>query len=134
MRILMQILTFACCLLLQVFAQPSSRDLRGATRLSAGFPGSESPYPGDAPIPVFGAKCAESVVIKGALLSEYSQVVTELYTPPASCADWSQVLLRMDGAVRGVQFDRYGAIWISGVEVGGTQQRHPGLGYVALII
>ena len=39
-------------------------------------------------------------------------------TPTGACsAPWSSVVLSMRGSVRGVQFDRYGALWIGGVEL-----------------
>jgi len=39
-------------------------------------------------------------------------------TPTGACsAPWSSVVLSMHGSVRGVQFDRYGALWIGGVEL-----------------
>eukprot|EP00930_Biecheleria_cincta_P015370 TRINITY_DN1284_c0_g3_i1.p1 TRINITY_DN1284_c0_g3~~TRINITY_DN1284_c0_g3_i1.p1 ORF type:complete len:630 (-),score=77.27 TRINITY_DN1284_c0_g3_i1:282-2171(-) len=79
------------------------------------FPESENPYSADAPIPLFGKQCAEMTVIKNAELSSYGQVVRAQFFPP-SC-DWSQAVLRLDGAVKGVQFDRFGIVWLAGVEI-----------------
>ncbi|MFF4054472.1 peptide-N4-asparagine amidase [Streptomyces sp. NPDC001668] len=51
---------------------------------------------------------------------------TGTYTPPASCGDrWSKVVLRMDGKVRGRQFDRLGYLHIGGVEVFRTSTPQP---------
>lgn len=48
------------------------------------------------------------------------------YTPPADCAgDWSKVVLRMDGAVAGRQYDRLGALTIGGVPVFKTSTPEP---------
>lgn len=88
------------------------------------FKEADSPYAGDAPIPVFGDKCAEVPVIQNAKLTGYGQITTALYEPP-SCSEWSQVLLRLDGAVRGLQFDRFGAVWLSGVELLRTTTPEP---------
>lgn len=109
----------ACCVLFAV--QCFSKFAYGAkdwTRKSLGnfFPESDSPYTGDAPTPLFGDECAEVLVIKGADLTQYGQIVTATYHPP-SCSDWSQVVLQLHGAVRGVQYDRFGAVWLSGVEI-----------------
>ncbi|GLZ76085.1 hypothetical protein Afil01_08920 [Actinorhabdospora filicis] len=48
------------------------------------------------------------------------------YTPPAGCAgDWSKVVLRMDGAVAGRQYDRLGALTIGNVPVFKTSTPEP---------
>jgi len=101
-----------------LFGISAGRPLKLSAKLGAAtlFPDAESPYAGDAPLPIFGEKCAEVSVIKEAQLTGYNQVATGLFVPPA-CTDWSQVVLRFDGAVRGVQFDRFGAVWLAGVEV-----------------
>eukprot|EP00927_Polykrikos_kofoidii_P082113 TRINITY_DN8074_c0_g1_i1.p1 TRINITY_DN8074_c0_g1~~TRINITY_DN8074_c0_g1_i1.p1 ORF type:complete len:649 (-),score=36.96 TRINITY_DN8074_c0_g1_i1:13-1698(-) len=50
------------------------------------------------------------------------------YTPPTTCrGGWSQVVLHLDGAVRGVQFDRVGAVWLSGIEILRTTTPEPSL-------
>jgi hypothetical protein len=47
-------------------------------------------------------------------------------TPPADCRGlWSQVVLRMQGSVKGVQFDRLGHITIGGVGVFRTSTPEP---------
>jgi len=51
---------------------------------------------------------------------------TSTFTPPAGCAGpWAKVVLRMDGAVKGVQFDRLGHLEIGGVEVFRTSTPEP---------
>ncbi|WP_132194304.1 MULTISPECIES: peptide-N4-asparagine amidase [Kribbella] len=51
---------------------------------------------------------------------------TSTYTPPANCrGPWSKVVLRMNGSVKGVQFDRLGHITIGGVGVFRTSTPEP---------
>ena len=48
------------------------------------------------------------------------------YTPPEGCGDrWSKVVLRLDGKVKGRQFDRLGYLHIGGVEVLRTSTPEP---------
>ncbi|WP_079664101.1 peptide-N4-asparagine amidase [Streptomyces sp. 3214.6] len=48
------------------------------------------------------------------------------YTPPDGCGDrWSKVVLRLDGKVKGRQFDRLGYLHIGGVEVLRTSTPEP---------
>ncbi|WP_045560317.1 peptide-N4-asparagine amidase [Streptomyces sp. FxanaA7] len=48
------------------------------------------------------------------------------YTPPAECGrKWSKVVLRLDGKVKGRQFDRLGHLRIGGVEVFRTSTPQP---------
>ncbi|ELP62396.1 peptide-N4-asparagine amidase [Streptomyces turgidiscabies] len=48
------------------------------------------------------------------------------YTPPSGCgASWSKVVLRMDGKVKGRQYDRLGYLHIGGVEVLRTSTPQP---------
>jgi hypothetical protein len=88
------------------------------------FKEADSPYAGDAPIPIFGDKCADVHIIDNAELTSYGDMTTALYTPP-DCSDWSQALLRLDGSVKGLQFDRFGAVWLSGVELLRTTTPEP---------
>jgi hypothetical protein len=56
---------------------------------------------------------------------DYSTYVNT-YVPPAACAGpWSKVVLRLDGAVAGRQFDRLGWITVGGVEVFKTSTPEP---------
>jgi hypothetical protein len=48
------------------------------------------------------------------------------YTPPSGCGDsWSKVVLRLDGKVKGRQYDRLGYLHIGGVEVLRTSTPEP---------
>uniref|UniRef100_A0AAU1I9H0 Peptide-N4-asparagine amidase A n=1 Tax=Streptomyces sp. NBC_00180 TaxID=2903632 RepID=A0AAU1I9H0_9ACTN len=48
------------------------------------------------------------------------------YTPPDGCGDrWSKVVLRMDGKVKGRQYDRLGHLQVGGVEVFRTSTPEP---------
>ncbi|WP_406491480.1 peptide-N4-asparagine amidase A [Streptomyces sp. NBC_01604] len=48
------------------------------------------------------------------------------YTPPDGCGDsWSKVVLRMDGKVKGRQFDRLGHLHVGGVEIFRTSTPQP---------
>ncbi|WP_330294405.1 peptide-N4-asparagine amidase [Streptomyces sp. NBC_00503] len=49
------------------------------------------------------------------------------YTPPTGCgtADWAKVVLRLDGKVKGRQFDRLGHLSVGGVEIFHTSTPEP---------
>ncbi|MFH7598108.1 peptide-N4-asparagine amidase [Streptomyces racemochromogenes] len=49
------------------------------------------------------------------------------YTPPAGCgrSDWATVVLRLDGKVKGRQYDRLGHLAVGGVEILGTSTPEP---------
>ncbi|MDN0196590.1 peptide-N4-asparagine amidase [Streptomyces sp. S.PNR 29] len=48
------------------------------------------------------------------------------YTPPEGCGDrWSKVVLRLDGKVKGRQFDRLGSLHVGGVEIFRTSTPEP---------
>ncbi|MEU7279966.1 peptide-N4-asparagine amidase [Streptomyces sp. NPDC045431] len=48
------------------------------------------------------------------------------YTPPKGCGDrWSAVVLRLDGSVKGRQYDRLGHLTVGGVEVFRTSTPQP---------
>ncbi|MEU1196364.1 peptide-N4-asparagine amidase [Streptomyces sp. NPDC005813] len=48
------------------------------------------------------------------------------YAPPAGCGDrWSKVVLRLDGKVKGRQFDRLGYVHVGGVEILRTSTPEP---------
>ena len=60
-------------------------------------------------------------------LAHFGQIETAEYSPPTgSCAGpWSAVALHFHGRVSGVQFDRYGALWLGGVELLRTTTPEP---------
>ncbi|MGW3463690.1 peptide-N4-asparagine amidase, partial [Streptomyces olivaceoviridis] len=48
------------------------------------------------------------------------------YTPPKGCGDrWSKVVLRLDGEVKGRQYDRLGYLHVGGVEILRTSTPEP---------
>ncbi|MFF9030015.1 peptide-N4-asparagine amidase [Streptomyces iakyrus] len=48
------------------------------------------------------------------------------YTPPGGCGDrWSKVVLRLDGKVKGRQYDRLGYLHVGGVEIFRTSTPQP---------
>ena len=61
-----------------------------------------------------------------ASLHHYAQVEKAWYEPPKLCAaPWSSVQLEVVGHVRGVQFDRFGALWLGSVELLRTTTPEP---------
>ncbi|MFF8535717.1 peptide-N4-asparagine amidase [Streptomyces sp. SAS_267] len=51
---------------------------------------------------------------------------TGTYTPPSGCGDrWSKVVLRLEGKVKGRQFDRLGYLHVGGVEILRTSTPEP---------
>jgi len=68
-------------------------------------------------------------LFEGVNLTSYGQVAQARYTGLPSCAgrleDVTMVVLDWTGAVAGVQFDRYGALWLGGVELLRTTTPEP---------
>uniref|UniRef100_A0A7S3YYC9 Peptide N-acetyl-beta-D-glucosaminyl asparaginase amidase A N-terminal domain-containing protein n=1 Tax=Lotharella globosa TaxID=91324 RepID=A0A7S3YYC9_9EUKA len=63
-------------------------------------------------------------------LDNYNLIATSDYAPPGDAGgcppgSWARVVLRWRGAVQGVQFDRYGALWLGGVELLRTTTPEP---------
>ena len=73
-----------------------------------------------------GTPCAVTL-FHGVGLRSFEQVEHAPYAPPSgACAGpWAAVRLRVRGRVRGVQFDRYGALWLGGVELLRTTTPEP---------
>src|SRR2546423_5723962 len=70
--------------------------------------------------------CAEQIVDHG--FADYSTFVSA-YAPPAGCpGPWAKVVLRLDGAVKGRQFDRLGWLTIGGGMVFKTSTPEPSPG------
>ncbi|MFI1359425.1 peptide-N4-asparagine amidase, partial [Streptomyces sp. NPDC020898] len=73
--------------------------------------------------PVGGKSC--EVTVAEAQFKDFTPY-TGTYTPPSGCgASWSKVVLRMDGKVKGRQYDRLGHLHIGGVEVLRTSTPQP---------
>lgn len=104
------------------------------------FPSYQDPQTAEPSLPHpkgASAPCAVRPAVLGANLSGYGQVVRSWFEPPddetaCSCSGrgvsescWSQVVLLFDGHVRGVQFDRFGAVWFRGVELLRTTTPEP---------
>ncbi|MGW1713361.1 peptide-N4-asparagine amidase [Streptomyces sp. NPDC002156] len=73
--------------------------------------------------PTGGRSC--EVTVAEAQFKDFTPY-TGTYTPPSGCgASWSKVVLRMDGTVKGRQYDRLGYLHIGGVEVLRTSTPQP---------
>jgi len=67
--------------------------------------------------------CATTIVDHG--FADYDTYVSA-FTPPAACAGpWAKVVLRLDGSVKGRQYDRLGWLTIGGVMVFKTSTPEP---------
>ena len=84
--------------------------------LAADFPAYQSPLTAEPAIlrpPADSAAPCTATLFANASLDSYSKVARAAYTLPA-CAGagpWGLVVLEFHGAVKGVQFDRWGALW-----------------------
>ena len=81
-----------------------------------------------------GASCTVPLIANAAL-NNYNLVVHEPWRGvPAACAGgdagerWNFITLDFEGAVEGVQFDRYGGLWFAGVELLRTTTPEPATG------
>ncbi|GAA3771912.1 hypothetical protein GCM10023083_06290 [Streptomyces phyllanthi] len=76
------------------------------------------------PVTKPGGKSCE-VTVAQAQFKDFTPYVGT-YAPPHDCADrWSKVVLRLDGKVKGRQYDRLGYLHIGGVEVFRTSTPQP---------
>ncbi|MGJ5895493.1 peptide-N4-asparagine amidase [Streptomyces niveiscabiei] len=76
------------------------------------------------PIPTPGTESCE-VTVAQARFSDFTPY-RGTYTPPPACGDsWSKVVLRMDGKVKGRQYDRLGYLHLGGVEIFRTSTPQP---------
>mmetsp|Transcript_9729 Transcript_9729/g.34532 ORF Transcript_9729/g.34532 Transcript_9729/m.34532 type:complete len:683 (-) Transcript_9729:86-2134(-) len=74
-----------------------------------------------------GEPCAQVKAIVGAKLTGWGQIARGRYEPPEGCpsGSWHQIVFELSGAVAGVQFDRFGAVWFRGVEILRTTTPEP---------
>ena len=109
---------------------------------AAGFPQYDSVQTAEPPVPfpAHGAGSATAPprsttsctvqLIQTVGLSGYGQIEAQPWRgAPAACPPpWSMVKLAFEGAVSGVQFDRFGALWFDGVELLRTTTPEPDTG------
>jgi len=84
----------------------------------------QNPFTAAPPLRTSGV-VACSVDLFNVALSDYNLVHRLNYTPPSCANNATQVVLRFRGAVKGVQFDRWGAVWVSGIELLRTTTPEP---------
>jgi hypothetical protein len=95
-------------------------------QISFAFPDSGNPISGQPPLDRPKTKFFEFSVIDFADCSYYGEVITQKFTPPTfSDGPWSKIILDVNATVKGVQFDRFGALWIGEVEVLRTTTPEP---------
>ncbi|MFF7982525.1 peptide-N4-asparagine amidase [Streptomyces sp. NPDC007901] len=117
--------------------------LAGATLLASALLGTGAPAARAADVPAeFGTDWHDPVtaappvsVPKGAKSCQVTLAEAQFrdftpyqgtYTPPRGCGDrWSKVVLRLDGKVKGRQYDRLGYLHVGGVEVLRTSTPEP---------
>ncbi|MFD4505394.1 peptide-N4-asparagine amidase [Streptomyces sp. NPDC058457] len=117
--------------------------LAGATLLASALLGTGAPAARAADVPAeFGTDWHDPVtaappvsVPKGARSCQVTLAEAQFrdftpyrgtYTPPQGCGDrWSKVVLRLDGKVKGRQYDRLGYLHVGGVEVLRTSTPEP---------
>ncbi|RPE45841.1 peptide N-acetyl-beta-D-glucosaminyl asparaginase amidase A [Streptomyces sp. Ag109_O5-1] len=117
--------------------------LAGVTLLASAFLGTGAPAARAADVPAeFGTDWHDPVtaappvsVPKGAKSCQVTLAQAQFrdftpykgtYTPPQGCGDrWSKVVLRLDGKVKGRQYDRLGYLHVGGVEVLRTSTPEP---------
>lgn len=88
------------------------------------FPDSQDPFSAGPPTPPFheNLPACRIALFENVALDTYSTVSHFPYSP-RKCAEenvskhWDYVILKVKGRVKGVQYDRAGAIWIGGVEL-----------------
>lgn len=94
-----------------------------------GFPGYQDPRAIGPSVlrPKDTSRICRVPLFSDAALNQYGEVLTASYTPPAACsaAKALAVILDVEGAVTGVQFDRAGALWLAGVELLRTTTPEP---------
>mmetsp|Transcript_84441 Transcript_84441/g.168626 ORF Transcript_84441/g.168626 Transcript_84441/m.168626 type:complete len:391 (-) Transcript_84441:1150-2322(-) len=76
--------------------------------------------------PVIAENAACVVDLFAVSITSWGQVLSAEYVPPVACPPpWSSVVLNVDGTIDAVQYDRYGAMWLNGVELLRTTTPEP---------
>ena len=86
---------------------------------SLAFPDYENPFEPGPPVisPPLATAC-NVTLFANAALSQYGQREVRTYSPlDCGTHHWHSIILEFHGSVKGVQFDRYGALWLGGVEL-----------------
>ncbi|CAE8726233.1 unnamed protein product, partial [Polarella glacialis] len=89
------------------------------------FPNSADPVAEVVPIEGLGSLCGTAVVLCEVPLHSFGQIAYGQFLGSPCAENWRHVVVRLDAAVQGVQFDRYGALWVGGVEVLRTTSAEP---------
>lgn len=94
--------------------------------VASAFPASDNPIAGTPPLKKGALKCTVELFV-GVALTNYNQIATAPYaTPDASCFESSLAVLEWEGSLNaGRQYDRYGALWLGGVELLRTTTPEP---------
>lgn len=94
--------------------------LIGSDRLVGAFPAFDNPRTASPPLTLPAARPHDVVIVADAQLSSYNQLFTSpfnLKKPFDPVKDIERVVLELHGAVAGVQFDRFGGLFLGGVEL-----------------
>ena len=96
------------------------------TTLTHTFPNYTDPVAAGPAFLSHDASCTVQL-FAGIELRDYDQVDAAPYAPPSgACAGpWSSVTLRFHGAVAGTQYDRFGGLWLGGVQLLRTTTPEP---------
>eukprot|EP01063_Lacrimia_lanifica_P028058 TRINITY_DN4025_c0_g1_i4.p1 TRINITY_DN4025_c0_g1~~TRINITY_DN4025_c0_g1_i4.p1 ORF type:complete len:559 (+),score=118.82 TRINITY_DN4025_c0_g1_i4:44-1720(+) len=115
-------------LALSACAAPPARP-SPASRVGA-FPNSANPVTASPPLTPLGPLVASCALIENAALKSYNQLAQQVYhasecIPAGMPSDALQVVLTFHGRVKGVQFDRTGAVWLGDVALLRTTTPEP---------
>jgi hypothetical protein len=65
-------------------------------------------------------------IVSNASCSSYNSLYSQNFVLPLQCRnDWNKIILEFHGEVQGLQYDRFGALWINNVEVLRTTTPEP---------
>lgn len=71
------------------------------------------------------SKSYKVMIFEDAPCSSWDLVSSAQYIPPESSGPWSRIILDVSFTENGTQFDRYGALWLGGVELLRTTTAEP---------